>query len=127
MLKSTLKAMLKTMRETTDKHTEGKRANAPAIDPEAMRKHSGDATRLLKSLANEKRLMMLCLLVGGERSVGGLNAELDLSQSALSQHLAILRADGLVDTRREAQTIYYKMADGPARRIIQTLHDIYCG
>ena len=101
--------------------------NTPVINPETMRKHGGDATRLLKTLANEKRLMVLCLLVEGERSVGGLNAELDLSQSALSQHLAILRADGLVDTRREAQTIYYTMADGPARKIIETLHDIFCG
>lgn len=82
---------------------------------------------MLKALANEKRLMLLCLLVEGEQSVGKLNAELDLSQSALSQHLAVLRADGLVDTRREAQTIYYSLAQGPAQRIIQTLHDIYCG
>lgn len=92
-----------------------------------MRGHAGDAARLLKALANDKRLMVLCLLVEGERSVGELNAELDLSQSALSQHLAVLRADGLVDTRREAQTIYYSLAKGPAQRIIETLHDIYCG
>ena len=77
-------------------------------------------------MANEKRLMVLCLLVEAEHSVGGLNAELDLSQSALSQHLAILRANGLVETRREAQTIYYTMTEGPARKIIETLHDIYC-
>lgn len=92
-----------------------------------MRGHVGAAAQLLKALANEKRLLVLCLLVGGERSVGELNAELDLSQSALSQHLAVLRADGLVATRREAQTIYYSLADGPAQRIIETLHGIYCG
>lgn len=92
-----------------------------------MRGHAGDAVQLLKALANEKRLMVLCLLVQGERSVGELNAELDISQSALSQHLAVLRADGLVDTRREAQTIYYALAEGPAQRIIETLHGIYCG
>ena len=97
------------------------------IDPGAMREHAGDAAQLLKALANEKRLMVLCLLVEGERSVGELNAELDLSQSALSQHLAILREDGLVLTRRVAQTIYYALADGPAQRIIETLHGIYCG
>jgi DNA-binding transcriptional ArsR family regulator len=101
--------------------------DAPIINPEDMRTHSGKASQLLKTLANEKRLMVLCLLVEGERSVGGLNAELDLSQSALSQHLAILRDSGLVNTRREAQTIYYTMAKGPARKIIETLHDIYCG
>lgn len=99
---------------------------ARAIDPETMRAHAADAARLLRTLGNEKRLMLLCLLVEGERSVGELNARLDLSQSALSQHLAVLREDQLVTTRREAQTIYYSLADGPAQRIIDTLHGIYC-
>lgn len=99
---------------------------AVAIDAETMRTHAADAARLLKALGNEKRLMLLCLLVEAERSVGELNARLDLSQSALSQHLAVLRADGLVTTRRDAQTIYYSLADGPAQRIIATLHGIYC-
>ena len=99
----------------------------PVMDPEAMRVHAADAARLLRALANEKRLMLLCTLVEGEQSVGELNAQVDLSQSALSQHLAVLRADGLVATRREAQTIYYSLADGPAHRIIETLHGIYCG
>ena len=102
-------------------------APPPAMDPEQMRLHASDAARLLRALANEKRLMLLCLLVEGERSVGELNARVDLSQSALSQHLAVLREDGLVNTRREAQTIYYSVADGPAHQVIQTLHDIYCG
>lgn len=110
-----------------DIHPTAQHARTAAIDPEAMRGHAGDAAKLLKALANEKRLMVLCLLVEGERSVGELNAELDLSQSALSQHLAVLRADGLVVTRREAQTIYYSLAKGPAQRIIETLHGIYCG
>ena len=92
-----------------------------------MRAHAADASRLLKALANEKRLMLLCLLAEGERSVGELNARVELSQSALSQHLAVLREDGLVATRREAQTIHYALAPGPAQRIIATLHDIYCG
>lgn len=95
-------------------------------DPVAMRAHAGDAARLLKSIANEKRLQVLCLLAEGERSVGELNARLDLSQSALSQHLAVLREDGLVTTRREAQTIFYGLAVGPVQRIIETLHGIYC-
>lgn len=99
----------------------------PAIDAESMRAHAADASRLLKVLANEKRLMLLCLLVEGERSVGELNARVELSQSALSQHLAVLREDGLVSTRREAQTIYYALAHGPAERIIAALHDLYCG
>ena len=102
------------------------RTPALGIDPETMRAHAADAARLLKTLGNEKRLMLLCLLVEGESSVNGLNARLDLSQSALSQHLAVLRADGLVTTRRDAQTIYYSLAEGPAQRIIDTLHSIYC-
>ena len=97
-----------------------------AMAAQAMRSHAADAVRLLKALANEKRLMLLCLLVDGEHSVGELNAQLDLSQSALSQHLALLRADGLVHTRRDAQTIYYALTDGPARRVIHTLHGIFC-
>lgn len=96
------------------------------LDPEAMRAHVADAVRLLKALGNEKRLMLMCMLVDGEHSVGELNAKLELSQSALSQHLALLRADGLVHTRRDAQTIYYSLHDGPARMIIHTLHGIFC-
>ena len=96
------------------------------MDPEAMRNHATDAAPLLRALANDKRLMLLCLLVEGEHSVSELNAKVELSQSALSQHLAVLRADGLVCTRREAQTIYYTLAEGPAQRIIETLHGIYC-
>lgn len=92
-----------------------------------MRTHAGEAAQLLRALANDKRLMLLCLLVEGERSVGELNARVDLSQSALSQHLAVLREDGLVETRREGQTIHYSLVDGPAHAIIETLHGIYCG
>lgn len=93
---------------------------------EAMRAHAGDAARLLKALANDHRLLILCMLVDGERSVGEMNERLPLSQSALSQHLARLRADGLVRTRREAQTILYSLADGPVHTIISSLHAIYC-
>lgn len=100
---------------------------APIGLEEAMRAHAADASRLLKALANEKRLMLLCLLFEGEHSVGELNARVALSQSALSQHLAVLREDGLVNTRRDAQVIYYSLADGPAQRVIATLHGIYCG
>ena len=101
-------------------------AARPDIDPAAMRGHATDAAQLLKALANEKRLMILCLLAEGERSVGELNALLDLSQSALSQHLALLREEGLVQTRREAQTIHYSLTPGPAFELIHTLHGIYC-
>ena len=97
------------------------------MDPESMKEHALDASRLLKALANESRLMVLCSLCEREMSVGELNARVPLSQSALSQHLAVLRRDGLVTTRREAQTIYYSLVDGPAARVIDTLHGIYCG
>lgn len=102
-------------------------APVPALDPERMRAHAGEAAQLLKALSNPHRLMLLCLLVEGERSVGELNARLALSQPALSQHLALLREDGLVRTRREGQTIYYALADGPTHRLLDTLHGIYCG
>jgi DNA-binding transcriptional ArsR family regulator len=91
-----------------------------------LRDNAEQATRLLKALANENRLMILCLLFEGERSVGELNVALPLSQSALSQHLAVLRDEGLVQTRREAQTIIYGLASKPAQKIVETLHGIYC-
>lgn len=95
----------------------------PAVE---MRDHAADAAGLMKALGNESRLMILCVLAEGERSVSDLNTMVPLSQSALSQQLARLRQQGLVNTRRESQTIYYSLADGPADRIIQVLHDIYC-
>ena len=99
----------------------------PAFDLEAMQAHAAEAAQLLKALANEKRLQVLCLLAGSERSVGEMQGLLDLGQSALSQHLAVLRSEGLVATRREAQSILYSLVPGPAQRILQTLHDVYCG
>ena len=93
---------------------------------EAMHENAASAVRLLKSLANENRLMVMCVLVEGEISVGSLNQRIDLSQSSLSQHLAILRQQGLVKTRRESQTIYYSLADTTAIGLIQKLHEIFC-
>ena len=101
-------------------------SGASANRAAAMAAHADAASGLLKSLANAQRLRILCLLATGERNVGELNELLDLSQSALSQHLARLREDGLVATRREAQTIFYRLASGPAKRLIKTLHGIYC-
>jgi DNA-binding transcriptional ArsR family regulator len=88
---------------------------------------AADAARLLKLLANEQRLTVLCRLSGTEMSVSELGAHVDLSQSALSQHLAKLRADGLVATRRDAQTIYYRLADPIAERLIGVLCELYGG
>ena len=108
-----------TVSEKTDVGSSG-------FDLEAMHNSAGKAVRLLKSLANESRLVVMCILAEGELSVGKLNRRVDLSQSALSQHLAILREQGLVKTRRESQTIYYSLSDSEAIGVIQTLHDIYC-
>jgi DNA-binding transcriptional ArsR family regulator len=100
---------------------------AEDFDASAMRKHSGAAARLMRSLANRQRLLVLCALTEGELSVSELNRRVTLSQSALSQHLAVLRSEQLVSTRRDAQTIYYSLADGPAVRVLQLLHDEFCG
>lgn len=97
------------------------------VDPEAMASHADEAVKVLKALANRSRLMILCSLTHGELTVGQINRVIPLSQSALSQHLAVLRRDGMVRTRREAQTIYYSLVDGPASQMIQILHDLYCG
>jgi DNA-binding transcriptional ArsR family regulator len=98
----------------------------PGSAAETLLLNSEQAAQLLKMLANSQRLRMLCLLVDGELSVGQINERVELSQSALSQHLAKLREQGLVTTRREAQTIYYSLPGGPAKRIIGALHAIYC-
>jgi DNA-binding transcriptional ArsR family regulator len=85
------------------------------------------ASALLKALANEKRLMIVCILCKGEKNVGDLEQFIGLSQSALSQHLARLRRDGIVDTRREAQTIYYSIKDSAVPKLLTCLAAIYDG
>jgi len=96
------------------------------VSLERMQKHSAKAASLMKALGNESRLMILCTLAEGERSVSELNESIPLSQSALSQQLARLRTQGLVETRRDSQNIFYKLATGPADRVIHLLQEIYC-
>lgn len=91
-----------------------------------MATEAGRAADLLKAMAHPQRLLVLCLLAEGERSVGEINRDVDLSQSALSQHLAKLREEGLVETRKEAQTVFYRLAEGPAVAVIRTLHSAFC-
>ena len=98
----------------------------PPLDYDSMKNKATDAVSLLKGLANESRLMIMCVLSEGEISVGQLNQRIKLSQSALSQQLARLRREGLVTTRRESQVIHYSLAEGPADKIIHALHDIFC-
>lgn len=85
-----------------------------------------EAAQLLTAMANPKRLMILCNLLEQERSVSELSRIVDLEQSPLSQHLSKLRAWGLVKTRRDGQTIYYRLASEPVTRVLTTLYDIYC-
>jgi len=94
--------------------------------PEELGDNAKKASKLLKSMGNEKRLLILCQLVENELSVGAIEKLVDLSQSALSQHLARLRSDGYVKTRREAQTIYYSINGEETKKIMGTLHSIYC-
>jgi ArsR family transcriptional regulator, virulence genes transcriptional regulator len=96
-------------------------------DLKAMSRKAEEAAGLLRALSHGARLKVLCELVAGERSVGELVRASGLGQSALSQHLARLREDGLVATRREAQTIYYRVADPKAQQLVRMLHDLYCG
>lgn len=91
-----------------------------------MRQAASRAAGLMQALASEKRLMILCQLVDGERSVGALAALLDLRQSTVSQQLSLLRKDGLVQTRREGQTVFYSLAGDAARRVIAVLYELYC-
>ena len=100
--------------------------NISSKDLKSMRRHAGEAAAMMAALSHEARLRVLCDLVGGERMAGELVQRSGLSQSALSQHLAKLREEGLVATRREGQAIYYRIADSDAARILGVLHDIYC-
>ena len=102
---------------------------ARRIDPDmaTLERRAAEAAGLLKLLANENRLLILCRLVAArEMAVGELADAVGLSQSALSQHLARMREEGLVATRREAQTVFYRIADPNTRRVLALLKDIYC-
>lgn len=104
-------------------------ANPPATPPQQdlarLEASAAAAARLMKLLASEQRLVLLCQLAEGERSVGDLATYVGLAQSAASQHLAKLRVDGLVATRRDGQTIYYRLVDPAAIKVIDTLCEIY--
>ncbi|MCW5590431.1 MAG: helix-turn-helix transcriptional regulator [Legionellales bacterium] len=91
-----------------------------------LRKNSRRAAEMLKALAHPERLMILCQLVAGEKTVGELWQGSDLSQSAFSQHLAVLRRKKLVTIRKEAQTIFYTLANQDSIKILELLHRIYC-
>jgi DNA-binding transcriptional ArsR family regulator len=100
--------------------------NLAAVDPAALAEAAEQASEVLKSLANPVRLRILCLLVQGESPVGDIAEKLAARQSLISQHLALLRKDGLVRPRRDGQTIYYALADERARKLIDVLYESFC-
>jgi ArsR family transcriptional regulator, virulence genes transcriptional regulator len=95
--------------------------------PKDMANRAGDAAAYLKTLAHEGRLMILCHLGAGEKSVGELEELLDIRQAAVSQMLARLREEGLVDTRRDGKAIYYSLADSNTEQVIGLLYSLFCG
>ena len=95
-------------------------------DIETMKKRAGEAARFLKQLASPVRLLILCNLVEGEKCVGELEQEIGVSQSALSQHLARLRNESLVQTRREGVMVYYSIQDTRVAKVLELLHGMYC-
>jgi DNA-binding transcriptional ArsR family regulator len=96
------------------------------MDVAELQENATKASGLLKTMANEWRLLILCHLAQGEKSVGELEQLVDLNQSALSQHLAVLRRERLVTTRRSAQSIYYSLASHEAASVMGTLYELYC-
>jgi ArsR family transcriptional regulator, virulence genes transcriptional regulator len=96
------------------------------MNADMMEAAADQASDLLKALANRHRLLIVCQLIDGERSVGDLAELLALRDSTVSQHLALLRKDGLVAARRDAQTIYYSIASAPAREVLTTLYRVFC-
>lgn len=92
----------------------------------SMQEAADEATALLKALANRNRLLLLCQLTDGEKSVGDLAARLQLRESAVSQQLMLLRKDRLVAPRRAGQTIYYRLASREAARVLEALYEVFC-
>ena len=99
---------------------------ASQLDFSDMQDNAGKACGLLKAMANEARLMVLCQLIEGEKSVTELQEAIGLSQSAMSQHLAVLREQEIVSTRRDGQSVFYRIANGHAMAVMETLHREYC-
>jgi ArsR family transcriptional regulator len=97
-----------------------------SLDKKAMQANAGKAAALMRALSHEARLGVLCQLVNGEKTAGDLVEKSGLSQSALSQHLGVLRDEGLVATRRDGQAIHYRLGDARAMRMIGLLQELYC-
>ena len=113
-------------RTSLKKQASAARPRKSAMNVEEMFAHAGEAADFLKALANDQRLAILCTLLEGPLSVGQINEKVELSQSALSQHLAVLRDSNLVNTERQSQTVYYALHDDKTRRMLELLHDCFC-
>jgi len=100
--------------------------SSAVIDPELLREAAGQAVGALKLLANEDRLLLLCQLSQGEMAVGELEAALGIRQPTLSQQLGVLRAEGVVDTRRDGKRIIYRVADERLLQVLAVLYRLYC-
>ena len=99
----------------------------PSVDVQELENKAADIATLLKAMGNERRLVILCELVAhGEMSVGSMVKSIGLGQSALSQHLAKMREEGIVATRREGQTIWYRIAEPRVEELMAILHQLYC-
>jgi DNA-binding transcriptional ArsR family regulator len=98
----------------------------PVIDPDMLRRAAAQAVSALKVLANEDRLLLLCQLSQGEQSVGDLEEVLGIRQPTLSQQLAVLRAEGVVDTRRDGKRIFYSVGDARLLQVLALLYTLYC-
>ena len=96
------------------------------INIKTLEAAADQAVELFKTLSNRHRLLIVCQLIDGERSVGDLAKRLGIRDSTVSQHLALLRKDGVVAARRDAQTIYYSIASAPVSELLETLYHIYC-
>lgn len=96
------------------------------MDPKELAQNAEDVAAILKKLSNPYRLMILCCISENELTVGDLNKQVDLSQSALSQHLAKLRESNIVATRRESQTIYYRIANDKVKELLVILQEKFC-
>lgn len=112
-----------TQAERSDSNAEPRLEGMPLAE---MARHAEDAAHFLKLMANPHRLMILCHLLEQELSVSEINQHVPLSQSALSQHLAVLRNSGMVTTRREQQTIYYRLANSGVQAIMDQLYHQFC-
>jgi DNA-binding transcriptional ArsR family regulator len=125
-MKSRAQASGKRATAKTAAKVASKAMNPAGLDFDMLLANARQASELLKALSHEVRLLILCFLIEGEKSVGEIEKMLNLRQPAVSQQLARLRADGLVETRRNGKSIYYSLARSEVRDVIAVLHDAFC-